>query len=385
MLLIIQENHLKFGTIPFIPPFPHAIVRAMSFTPYSLLRPLLFALPAESAHSITLKILNFIPFKSNGGDDPSLKTTLGTRTFPNPIGLAAWFDKNAAVIAPMLNLGFGFVETGTVTPRPQNGNPKPRIFRDIKNAAIINRMGFPNLGCHNFKANLELFLEQKPRPSGLVGINIGMNKNQTDPTKDYIALVQALGPFADYLTVNISSPNTPGLRDLQAPETFRILMEKILHERDRSCGTAPPPLLVKLAPDLSDDQLSELARTALDSGVDGLILTNTTLDRPDYLPESFAREKGGLSGKVLHKKSTRAIHTAYSATNGQLPIIGAGGVDDAHTAYEKIKAGASLVQLYSALAFKGPGVVKEIKSGLIQLLQNDGFAHVGDAVGVDHR
>lgn len=352
---------------------------------FPFIRTLAFALPPEDAHNVTLALLPLVPRTPVIADDPILKTTLWNRIFPNPIGLAAGFDKNAAVIAPMLNFGFGFVEVGTVTPRPQMGNPKPRVFRNHRHHAIINRMGFPNGGVNVFKENLEKFLDQRPRPPGLVGINIGMNKGQSDPAKDYMLLVQALGPFADYLTVNISSPNTPGLRDLQEPDIFKDLIGKILHERGRSCGMAPPPLLVKLAPDLSDEQIQTLARVAADSHVDGLILTNTTLDRPDHLPESFAREKGGLSGQILHKKSTRAIALAYSATNGTLPIIGAGGVHDADSAYDKIKAGASLVQLYSALAFKGPGVVKEIKSGLIERLQADGYSHVGEAVGADHR
>lgn len=352
---------------------------------YPLVRPLLFSLDAETAHLFTLCALQKMPVRYPRGDDPSLRVTLWNRHFPNPVGLAAGFDKNAEVIAPMFGMGFGFVEVGTVTPRPQHGNPRPRVFRCPEQGAVINRMGFPNLGVQAAKTNIEKFLEHKPRPAGLVGINIGMNKDQTDPAKDYCMLVRMLGPFADYLTVNISSPNTPGLRNLQEPEIFRELIGQILEERTRACGTSmPPPLLVKLAPDLSDEQAEGLARAVVDAGVDGLILTNTTLERPESLPDAFRAEKGGLSGQPLTDKSTVMIRSFYRHTGGKVPIIGAGGVSNAQQAYDKIRAGASLVQLYSALAFKGPGVVKEIKSGLIDLLKADGFAHVQDAVGTGH-
>lgn len=349
---------------------------------YPALRPLLFALDAETAHRLTIKALKILPRGPAPAHDPALRVTLWDRNFPNPVGLAAGFDKNAEIIAPMLGLGFGFVEAGTVTPKPQNGNPRPRIFRDPENEAVINRMGFPGVGMNAFKANLEKFLDTRPRPDGLVGINIGMNKSQTDPARDYLILVRTLGPFADYLTVNISSPNTPGLRDLQEPQAFRDLIGQLLEERTRACGKhMPPPLLVKLAPDLDERQQEDLARAALDSGIDGLILSNTTLERPAYLPESFRGEKGGLSGRPLSEKSTGMIRNFYRLTGGKLPIIGAGGVSSGQDAYDKIRAGASLVQLYSALAFQGPGVVKRITAELAQLLKKDGYATIGEAVG----
>ena len=360
------------------------MMRALATTAYPLLRPVLMAMDAEDAHRLTLRVLQYMPADTAMEDDPALRVTLWNRNFPNPVGLAAGFDKNAEVIAPMFGFGFGFVETGTVTPKPQEGNSRPRIFRAPTHGAVINRMGFPNVGMTGFKRNIEKFLGHKPRPAGIVGINIGMNKDQPDPAKDYCLLVRTLGPFADYLTVNISSPNTPGLRNLQEPKAFRDLIGKILEERARACGKdMPPPLLVKLAPDLNEHQQSDLALSALACGIDGLILTNTTLDRPGDLPESFRAEKGGLSGNPLNEKSTESIRHFYRLTNGRLPIIGAGGVSSAQDAYNKIRAGASLVQIYSALAFKGPGMVKEMKTELIELLKADGLSRVEDAVGLD--
>lgn len=350
---------------------------------YPVVKPLLFAMDAESAHRLTINALKVIkPTPVTLPDDSSLRVTLWDRNFPNPIGLAAGFDKNAEVIAPMFGLGFGFVEVGTVTPRPQHGNPRPRVFRDPKNNAVINRMGFPNIGMNKFKTNLEKFLESRPRPAGMVGINIGMNKSQTDPAKDYCLLVRMLGPFADYISVNISSPNTPGLRNLQDPDAFLELTAQILEERTKACGKEmPPPLLVKLAPDLSVEQQSALAEVALKSGIDGLILGNTTLSRPEHLPNAFRDQKGGLSGKPLTDKSTAMIGNFYRLTGGKLPIIGVGGVSSARDAYDKIRAGASLIQLYSALVFQGPGMVQKTTSELAALLKADGFAHIQDVVG----
>lgn len=340
----------------------------------------------ERAHDLTLRALKCGLYpRADAVGDPALKMTIWNRTFPNPVGLAAGFDKDAAVVGACFNIGFGFVEAGTVTPKPQHGNPKPRVFRNEAAEAVINRMGFPNLGLNNFKQNLDRFLSRKARPPGLLGINIGMNKSQTDPAKDYCLLVRHLGPLADYLTVNISSPNTPGLRNLQKKEAFLELTGKILEERKRSCGRNPPPLLVKLAPDLDEAQRDELADAALQSGIDGLILTNTTLDRPQGLAPDFSKEQGGLSGRPLTDKSTSVIAHFYARTQGRLPIIGLGGITDGEDAYAKIRAGASLIQLYTALVFHGPAVVKNIQDGLLACLQRDGFAHIGDAVGADHK
>jgi dihydroorotate dehydrogenase len=286
------------------------------------------------------------------------------------------------VVGPMLKLGFGFVEAGTVTPRPQEGNPRPRVFREVDHQAVINRMGFPNEGLESFRHNIEKFLEAKPRPPGVVGINIGMNKGVEDPAADYCRLVRALGLYADYLTVNISSPNTPGLRNLQAREHLLPLLERILEERAKACGRDdPPPLLVKIAPDLNDDQLADVAKSLMEAKVDGVILTNTTLDRPQYLPASFYEQAGGLSGRPLTDKSTEIIRKFYTLTDGKLPIIGAGGISSAQDAYDKIKAGSTLVQLYSALVFHGPDLIPDIVKGLADLTEKDGYAHISEAIG----
>lgn len=353
--------------------------------PYKLARPFLLRMDAERAHDLTLKALKArlvpgIPAVA----DPALEVTLWDRKFPNPAGLAAGFDKNAAVIGPMLGFGFGFVEAGTVTPKPQPGNPKPRVFRDPHSEAVINAMGFPNEGMAAFKKNFEKFLSVRPRPTGIIGINIGMNKDQTEPAKDYRVLIRALGPLADYLTVNISSPNTPGLRDLQQKDTLADLLGELLEERKKSCGATPPPLLLKLAPDLDENRQGEIAAVCLNAGIDGLVLTNTTLARSGGLPPAFAARKGGLSGKPLRDRSTTVIHNFYRLTGGKLPIIGCGGISGPADAYEKIRAGASLVQLYSALVFYGPDVVRQINTGILQLLKRDGFSRVGQAVGADH-
>ncbi len=350
---------------------------------YKLIRPLIFRFDAEKSHKMTIKALKKLPILSSFKADDILETSLWDRKFPNPVGLAAGFDKNAEVIAPMLKMGFGFVEVGTVTPKFQEGNPTPRIFRCVEHNAVINRMGFPSDGIGIFKQNLEKFLEKKPRTAGIIGLNIGMNKEQKQPAKDYRMLVRMLGPMADYLTVNISSPNTAGLRNLQEKSAFIDLMGEIMEERKKSCGDFPPPLLVKLAPDLNEKQQQELAEAALESKIDGLILTNTTLDRPNYLPNDFAGEKGGLSGRPLTEKSTQIISNFYELTNGQIPIIGVGGIFNGKDAYKKIRAGASLVQLYTAMIYEGPYIARKICAELTQLLKNDGFSSVSDAVGVD--
>ena len=356
----------------------------MSRILFKIAKPFLHKMDPENAHQMTLKALKtgVMPCPARVSD-PKLKTTLWGRVFPNPLGLAAGFDKNADVVGQMLHMGFGFVEAGTVTPRPQEGNPRPRVFRDADHEAVINRMGFPNGGLDNFRHNIEKFFEAKPRPPGIIGINIGMNKGVEDPAKDYCVLVRALGPYADYLTVNISSPNTPGLRNLQARENLVPLLIRIMDERTKSCGKDAPPLLVKLAPDLTDEQLADVAACLIECKVDGVILGNTTLDRPDYLPANFYEQQGGLSGRPLTDKSTGIIKRFYKHTNGQLPIIGAGGISSAEDAYAKIRAGASLVQLYTALVFQGPDLVGDILNGLVRLLNRDRIDHISKATGLD--
>lgn len=352
---------------------------------YALARPLLFQLEPERAHSLTVRAmrLGLLP-KCPPVSDPALEQTLWNLKFPNPIGLSAGFDKNAEVIGPAFGLGFGFVEAGTVTPRPQPGNPAPRVFRDPGSEAVINRMGFPGEGASAFKANLERFLAGKGRPPGVIGTNIGMNKNQKEPAKDYALLIRMLGPMADYLTINISSPNTPGLRDLQSREPLLELLGVLKEERRKACGAHPPPLLLKLAPDLDEAKQEELATAVLEAGIDGLILTNTTLERPAHLPEAFRNEKGGLSGQPLTDKSTQVVHNFYALTKGKIPIIGVGGVSSGRQAYDKIRAGASLVQLYTALVFRGPHIANAINRELLALLKQDGYTHISQAIGKAH-
>lgn len=354
----------------------------MSKSLFKLVKPALHRLDAETAHGLTIQALKtgLMPCTSRN-TDPKLKVTLWDRVFPNPVGLAAGFDKNADVVGPMLKMGFGFVEAGTVTPKPQEGNPRPRVFRDATHDAVVNRMGFPNKGADTFRHNIEKFFETRPRPSGILGINIGMNKGVNDPVKDYCQLVRMLGAYADYLTVNISSPNTPGLRNLQARENLMPLLARILEEREKSCSAAKPPLLVKLAPDLSEDQLKDVADCLIEAKVDGVILGNTTLDRPDYLSARIQEEQGGLSGRPLTDKSTAIIRAFYKHTDGQLPIIGVGGISSAQDAYDKICAGASLIQLYTALVFQGPSLVSDILDGLSKHLEKDGLDDITKAVG----
>lgn len=249
---------------------------------------------------------------------------------------------------------------------------------------MINRMGFPNAGMESFRRHFENYRAcPKGRP-GIVGINIGMNKDQSDPALDYRALVKYLGPLADYLTINISSPNTPGLRDLQKKEHLLALLTQITEERAQSCAANMPPLLLKLAPDIDEQQQQDIAEAVLQAGIDGLILTNTTLDRPDTLAQPFGAERGGLSGAPVRAKSLRVLGNMYRLTQGRIPLIGVGGISCGDDAYEKIKAGASLVQLYTALVFKGPAMVKEIKHTLMRRMKEDGFSHIGQAVGADH-
>lgn len=354
-------------------------------TLYNLAKPFIFKLDPERAHNITLRTMKagLVP-SVKAVEDPALKIDAWGLTFNNPIGLSAGFDKNAEVIAPILDLGFGFTEVGTVTIKPQDGNPKPRVFRDPETESIINRLGFPNCGLNVFKANLERFLKKRHHYNGVVGINIGMNKGQTDPASDYIGLIRILGPLADYLTVNISSPNTPGLRDLQKPEFLRVLIADLKAARAEICSPdSLPPILIKFAPDLDDTQQEELAHAVVEAKIDGLILTNTTLDRPDTLPESFRAEKGGLSGTPVKEKSTQTIKNFYHLTKGQIPIIGVGGVSTGQDAYDKIKAGATLIQLYTGLVFQGPSVAQSINTELLSLLRTDGYTHISEAIGTD--
>ena len=344
---------------------------------YPLIRPALRRLPSETAHELTLRALEVGAAPLFGGvgrqeaDPPILAQRLWGLDFPNPVGLAAGFDKDARVPDPMRRLGFGFVEIGTVTPRPQLGNPKPRLFRLEEDRAIINRMGFNSGGLDAVAARLS-----RRKRWGIVGINLGKNRESGDD--DYVEGILRTARIADYLVVNISSPNTPGLRDLQAGEVLGPLLSRLMAARkEAGSGT---PLLVKIAPDLTREERCDIAQTALDSGIDGLIVSNTTIERPD-LVNRYARETGGLSGRPLFASSTALLADMYRLTDGRLPLIGVGGIASAADAYAKIRAGASLVQLYTALVFEGPDIVRRIKSGLAALRRDDGFASIAEAVG----
>jgi len=351
---------------------------------FKLVGPALHCLPAEFAHTITLHALKrgLVPPQPEFSH-PSLEVTLWGRTFPNPVGLAAGFDKNAEVFNEMLSLGFGFVETGSVTPKPQPGNPKPRLFRLKTDKAIINRMGFNNLGLEVYADNLT-----RTPHKGLVGVNLGKNKDTQDAALDYEIGAKRLAPLADYLVINVSSPNTPGLRALQGRKQ---LVDLVARTRNALESALPPridrkpPLLLKIAPDLADEDLKDIANTCMFGGLNGLIVSNTTIARPETLQSPLAQETGGLSGQPLFDSSTTILRRMYALTYGRVPIIGVGGISSGLDAYLKIRAGASLVQLYSALVYQGPGLVTQIKRDLVDLLARDGFTSISQAVGADHQ
>ena len=344
---------------------------------FPILRPLLHALPPEAAHRLTLWALRLRgaprwPVK----DIPSLQTQVWGHRFANPIGIAAGFDKDAVAVAPLLGLGLGFVEIGGVTPLPQAGNPRPRVFRLPEQGALINRLGLNSRGMDAVAANLA-----RTRGNGPVGANLGRNKDSTDAEADYRALVSRFAGLADFLVVNVSSPNTPGLRALQDRDTLAGLLAAILAARAETGHDTP--VLVKIAPDLVEEERADIAEVALGSGIDGLVVSNTTIARPDGLPPALAAEAGGLSGRPLMAPSTALLREMAQRTEGRLPIIGVGGVASGADAYAKIRAGASLVQLYTALVYQGPGLIDAIKRDLAELLEADGFKSVGEAVGAD--
>jgi len=341
---------------------------------------LLRRLPPEVAHRATVRGLALgLGPRRHMPDPPRLATRLWGRTFPNPVGLAAGFDKNAEVPDAMLALGFGFVEVGTVTPRPQPGNPKPRLFRLEEDQGVINRLGFNSEGLAAVERRLAKRRDR--RGFGKVGANIGRNRETGDEIEDYVEGVRALAPLVDYLVVNISSPNTPGLRELQRMNAVERLMERVLPARAEVAPRDPPPLLLKIAPDLTQQERADLAQAALASHIDGLVVANTTVARPDTLVSGDAHEPGGLSGRPLRGASTQLIADMARLTGGRIPIVGVGGISSGADAYAKIRAGASLVQLYTALVFEGPRLVTRIKRELDALLVRDGFASVAEAVG----
>ena len=343
---------------------------------YKLVRPFAFALDAETAHRATIALLKLrtgTAFTPEPAWTPALETTVGDVRFPNPVGLAAGFDKDAEVFEQLLSLGFGSVEVGTLTPKPQGGNPLPRLFRLEDDCAVINRMGFNNCGQEDALTRLA----KRYRTRGVVGVNIGANKDSADRIADYAAGVTLMSPVADYLTVNISSPNTPGLRNLQSGGELVELLAAV--REARSPGI---PVFLKVAPDLGDGDHDRIVRAAIESGIDALIVSNTTLSRPP-LKSRHAGEGGGLSGRPLKQLALEQLKTFRSASGGQIPLIAAGGIENADDAWERIRAGASLVQLYSAMVYEGPGLARRIAEGLRTLLGVSQMANVADAIGSD--
>ena len=334
---------------------------------------ILHRLDAERAHDVALFALRKTPSSRVKITTPRLHTTFAGLTMPNPIGLAAGLDKNARAIKPLLKKGFGFIEVGAITPLPQNGNPKPRLFRLAKDKAIINRFGFNNDGAVTIAERL------KTRPKyGILGINLGANKDSKNPANDYVKVLQTCAPHADFATINVSSPNTKGLRDLQKNQALPALLEQIMEARESLPNR--PPIFLKIAPDLTHQQIAQIAQTAIAHKIDGIIATNTTVDRPN-LTDKNATETGGLSGQPLFEKSTRVLARLARETGGEIPLIGVGGVSNAAQAFAKIQAGATAVQLYSALVYGGLDLIREIAKGLDILLTEHGYDSIEQATG----
>ncbi|KAH9515680.1 hypothetical protein Btru_011721 [Bulinus truncatus] len=385
----------------------------------------------ETAHNISLKLIKYnITPKPQAPDPPSLKTQVWGKTFTSIVGLAAGYDKQGEAVDGLFRMGFGFVEVGSVTPEPQPGNPKPRVFRLTEDRAVINRFGFNSEGHEEvFKRLNKRNIEETPtgyphtylgeernmlnigfwtetednsdkllerqwikvvkgnrhyrrKGNGVLGINLGKNKTTDNAVEDYVKGVRKFGSIADYLVINVSSPNTPGLRDMQRQDELARLLDRVIEERNRLTVFPKPPLLIKIAPDLSDEEKKDIAKviSKQKNKVDGLIISNTTVDRPDTLVSKNKIETGGLSGAPLKEKSLQTIRDMYSLTNGQVPIIGVGGVSNGQDAYSKVKAGASLIQLYTALIYQGPPVIGKIKRELDELLRQDGYSHISEAV-----
>lgn len=341
---------------------------------YPILRPLLFRLDAETAHRVAIVALKTMPQRSAPRRDPMLETTMAGLAFPNPVGLAAGFDKDGEVAHKMRGLGFGFAELGTLTPLPQAGNPRPRLFRLVEDRAVINRMGFNNGG----QAAAAQQLAAMGQREGIIGINIGANKDSADRIADYARGVQAMATLGDYLTINISSPNTPGLRALQD----RAALDELLGAVTAARGNNSTPIFLKVAPDLEPADIHDIAAACIDHRIDALIVSNTTISRP-ALASRHRGETGGLSGAPLHDLALARLRDFRRATGGAIPLIGAGGIASAEQAYARIRAGAALVQIYSAMVYEGPGLARRINAGLKSLLARDGFANVAQAVGTE--
>lgn len=344
-------------------------------TAFSLLRPLVHAVDAESAHHLAIRALETLPIPACATSNPKLHQQVFGLDFANPVGVAAGFDKDARVPDALMRLGFGFVEVGGVTPKPQPGNAKPRVFRLSADEAVINRYGLNSEGMEAVARRLA----SRPR-NGILGINLGANKETEDRIADYVALTRKLAPLADFLTLNISSPNTPGLRDLQGRAFLDDLLARVLAERAEMGSRTR--ILLKIAPDIDDVQLDDIVEVARNRGVDGMIVSNTTIARPSSLKDQAqAKETGGLSGKPLFRPSTILLAKTYQRVEGAFPLIGVGGISSGEDAVAKIAAGASLVQLYSALVYQGPGLIGEIKAAILRAIERNNAQSPAALVG----
>lgn len=342
---------------------------------YSLTRPLIFRLEAEKAHNLALSALALLPAGTPAAPDPMLRCRIAGIDFPGPVGLAAGFDKDGLIAHKMHHFGFGFAEIGTLTPLPQSGNPRPRLFRLSDERAVINRMGFNNQG----QIAASRRIASMRREGRVIGLNIGANKDSTDRIADYVSGVRTMAPLADYLTINISSPNTPGLRTLQGREALNELLRAVTAARSADVAA---PIFLKVAPDLAPADIDDIARCVIDHRIDALIVSNTTISRPP-MHSPLAGEAGGLSGAPLHDLALTRLRDFRAVLGPELPLIGAGGIATADQAYARIRAGASLVQLYSAMVFDGPGIAARINKGLKALLRRDGLSNISQAVGMD--
>lgn len=342
---------------------------------YGLLRPALFRIDPERAHGLTVAALKRLGSRRPSAAGP-LAINVAGLDFPNPLGMAAGFDKNGEVPDQLLGLGFGFAEVGSITPRPQAGNPRPRLFRLERDQAVINRMGFNNRGAQDAARRLAA----RRNNGGIVGINIGANKDSEDRVADYAQMARMMAPFASYLAVNISSPNTPGLRALQDEGALAGLLDAVTEARDTVCPDAGPPIFLKVAPDLQPADVDAIARIAMERRLAALIVSNTTIERAG-LADPQAGETGGLSGEPLKALALQRLRDFRSATGGAIPLVGVGGIGTAEDAWERIRAGASLVQLYSAMIYRGPGIARDIVRRMERLMRRDGFASVEAAVG----
>ena len=347
---------------------------------FSLARPLIHKLDAETAHRLTVAGLAAAPLPHPAADEPVLAVQAFGLSFPNPVGLAAGFDKHGEAIDGALSLGFGFVEIGGVTPLPQPGNPRPRVFRLVEDQAVINRYGLNSDGMDAVSKRLEA----RRSRGGIVGVNLGANKDSADRAADYAILARKLAPLADFLTINVSSPNTPGLRDLQAETALDDLVARTLDARDEAArGGRKTPILLKIAPDLTLPELDGMVAVARRRGIDAMIVSNTTVARPTSLRSRARTETGGLSGKPLFAASTKLLAETFLRVEGQFPLIGVGGIDSADAALTKLRAGASLLQFYSAMVFKGPDLVREIKAGLLRAAQAENLSSIAAITGRD--